>query len=247
MNHSVELTLVRLAFRQLLARRRRILGAIAFAAVPALLALVARGADTDAAITAHLGQMYASFVVPVVLPLCALVFGTAVFGSEMEDGTITYVLGKPVARWRIALTRIAAAAMMTAVVAVPSALAAGMVLARGLDEDGVVLAYSAAVAVGGLIYCALFVALSLSTRRALLTGLVYVILWEGLLSNLFGGTRALSVRQHTIALAEALAHPGAVQAPLGGTTALAMGTLMTVAAAAFAVRRLRNLEISLPA
>jgi ABC-2 type transport system permease protein len=244
MNGSVELTLLRLAFRQLLARRR-IFGVALFAALPALLALVARGVATDPGAAAGvLAHMYGALLVPVTLPLCALVFGTGVFGSELEDGTVTYVMGKPVARWRIALTRIVAAAAMTALVVVPSALAAGVVMARGLDENGVVLAFSAAVAVGGLVYCALFVALSLSTRRALLTGLVYVILWEGLLSNLFGGTRALSVRQHTMALAEALARPGALQAPLDGTTAVAMAALMAAAASAFAVWRLRHLEIA---
>jgi ABC-2 type transport system permease protein len=245
MNHSVEATLVGLAFRQLLSRRR-VVFVVLFAALPALLSLLVRASDPDLALEPALVEMYASMLVPVILPLSALVFGTGVFGSELEDGTVTFVLGKPVARWRIVLTRIVAAGLMTALVVVPSALAGGLVLGRGLDASGVVVAFSVAVGVGGFVYCALFVALSLSTRRALLTGLAYVILWEGLLASAFSATRALSVRQYTLALADRLARtpPEVIQARLDASTALVMAVLLAGAATAYAVRRLRRLEIS---
>lgn len=244
MSRSVEATLLVLAFRQLLSRRRMV-GVLLFAALPAVLALLARGVDTDAAGTAGaLVEMYATLLVPVTLPLCALVFGTGVFGGELEDGTITYVLGKPVARWRIALTRIVAASAMTALVVVPATLAAGMVMARGLDENGVVLAFSAAVAVGGAVYCALFVGLSLTLRRALLAGLVYVIVWEGLLTQAFAAARLLSVRAYVMGVADALAAPDALETGLTAVTAGVMAAVVFTAASAYAVRRLRRLEIA---
>ena len=45
-------------------------------------------------------------------------------------------------------------------------------------------------------------ALSLVTRRPVLIGLVYVLLWEGLLTNLLTGTRLLAVQQYAVSVAD---------------------------------------------
>ena len=42
-----------------------------------------------------------TLVVRTVLPLVALVVGTAALGSEIEDGTAVYLMIKPIPRWRI--------------------------------------------------------------------------------------------------------------------------------------------------
>ena len=44
--------------------------------------------------------------------------------------------------------------------------------------------------------------LSVVTSRALIAGLVYVFIWEGLINGLFAGTRLLSVRHYTLAVAD---------------------------------------------
>ena len=43
---------------------------------------------------------------------------------------------------------------------------------------------------------ALFMLLSLVTRRPVLLGLIYVLVWEGMLGNLLTGTRVLSIQQY---------------------------------------------------
>ena len=48
-----------------------------------------------------------------------------------------------------------------------------------------------------------FTALGAPTSRALIIGLVYVLLWEGVLAGLLEGTRFLSIRQATLGLAAA--------------------------------------------
>ena len=40
-------------------------------------------------------------MVRTILPLVALVFGTAALGSELEDGTAVFLIIKPIPRWRI--------------------------------------------------------------------------------------------------------------------------------------------------
>ena len=111
MKHSVELTLARLAFRQLTASRRS-LWAVLLAALPVLIAFP-MGTDASGASDAagDFWGIYQALIVAVLLPIVALVVGTGVFGAEVEDGTLTYVLGKPVPRWRMVLTRIVVAGL----------------------------------------------------------------------------------------------------------------------------------------
>ena len=54
---------------------------------------------------------------------------------------------------------------------------------RRRTSRGLVPAFTVAAAIGSLIYCAIFVALSLITGRALVFGLGYVLIWEGLLAG----------------------------------------------------------------
>jgi ABC-2 type transport system permease protein len=243
MRHSVELTLARLAFRQFLGSRRALL-LVVLGALPVLVALLVGMENTGGkeALDDYTG-MYRLLTVGVLLPIVALVLGTSVFGAEVDDGTITYVLGKPVPRWRIVLTRIVAAGLATALVLVPSTLLSAAVGLRGVDAPGAMAAAAAAVAIGGFLYCALFVALSLSTRRALVAGLVYVVLWEGSLSNTFGGSRALSIRQYTLSFAEKMADGASFGGQLDAGVALGMAAAVTLLATAHAIRRLRRFEV----
>ena len=243
MRHSVEMTLAGLAFRQLTSSRRS-LWALALAAIPVLLALVTRAQDlTPETATGNWIVQWRTLTVVVLLPIVALVVGTGIFGAEVEDGTLTYVLGKPVARWRMVVTRIVVAGLATAAVLVPATLVSGFVALEGRGPDGLVPALAAAVAAGGFLYCALFVALSLSTRRALVAGLAYVVIWEGTLAGAFGGSRALSVRQYTQAFANGMVEADVIGSPLEPGTAVVLAAVVAVLATLYAIRRLRRFEI----
>jgi ABC-2 type transport system permease protein len=242
MSLMIERTLAKIAIRQLTGNRK-VWWVALLALLPALIAFIA-GRQMEQPMEIVM-VLYRTLIVAVLLPLLALVVGTGVFGAEIDDGTIAYVLGKPVPRWRIVLTRIVVAGGATAALLMPATLLTGLAGLGRLDADGVMLAFSAAVAVGGLLYCALFVALSLTTRRALIAGLAYVVVWEGSLSRLFAGTRALSIREYTMSLAEALAggKDNVINAALDGRTALIMGTAIAVLATGHAIRRLKRFEI----
>lgn len=246
MNLSIERTLASVAFRQFTGNRKA-LWVVLLAWLPVGMALLTRAFSTatpDARMKDTL-EFYQSLIIPVLLPLAALVIGTSVFGGEIEDGTVTYVLGKPIARWRIVLTRVLAAGVATAAVILPPTIATGLVMLGGLDRTNVIWGFTCAIAAGGVLYCALFVALSLRTRRALVAGLLYVIMWEGTLGGLFAGTRALSIRQYTMAMADAIAtvRGSFFTAPLPGSTALIMGAIVVIAIAVYSVRSLQRFEI----
>lgn len=229
--------------RSLLARRRAVL-MVLLAALPVLFGLVARlgGPLDDPAATAV--AMIDRAVVGMLLPLLALVFGTAALGAELEDGTAIHLLTKPVPRWRIVAAKLIAAAPIAAGLAGASTLLAGLLIG-GDAGVGATAAYTLGVVVGAVLYTTLFVALSVLTSRALIIGLVYVVVWEGMLAGLFEGTRVLSIRQYVGSIAAAVDPSGTVTGAALAPTAVLLATLAVfVAAFAVAVRGLERHEIS---
>jgi ABC-2 type transport system permease protein len=198
--------------RGLLDRKRTWL-MVALAAIPVALTALVAGFG-DAVIEA--GD-FDSLIVATVLPLIALVFGAAALGSELDDGTIVYLLTKPVRRLRIVLDKALVASGLTAALILPAAVLTGLAASlTGGDLVGVGLAYGVAAAIGGAAYVVLFLAVSTFTSRALAVGLAYVLLWEGVLADLLEGTRTLSIRQATLGLARELA---GIPAPEGAIAA----------------------------
>ncbi|MEV7331693.1 ABC transporter permease subunit [Micromonospora sp. NPDC093244] len=176
----------------------------------------------------------------VVLPVVALIIGTGVLGAEIDDGTVVHILTKPLPRWQIVLPKLGVAAgVAAATVAVPLYVAG--VLA---DSVRLGLALAAASALGALAYSALFLALSLVTRRPVLLGLVYVLIWEGLLGNFVSGTKVLSIQQYVIALADRLAPSGLLETSVSVPVAAVMTALVSVGFTVLAIDRLRSFSVA---
>jgi ABC-2 type transport system permease protein len=197
---SAMATVVDVTLRGLLGRRRMLL-MLLIAALPVAVGLLIRlgGGRADAP------EILDALVIRTVLPLIALIVGTAAIGGEIEDGTLVYLLTKPLRRWRLALPKIAVAAGLTILLVIPPMLLTG-VLVAGLGSDAVrtTLGFAAAAAIGGIAYATVFTTLGVLTSRALVIGLAYTLLWEGVLAGLIEGTRFLSVRQATLGLAASL-------------------------------------------
>jgi ABC-2 type transport system permease protein len=192
--------LLDVTLRGLLGRRRTLL-MLLLALLPVLVGLLIRlgGGRSDAP------EILDTLVVRTVLPLIALVFGTATIGSEIEDGTVVFILAKPIPRSRIALAKLAAAAALTIALVVPPMLATGL-LVGGFGGGSLSTAFGFALAAiaGGTAYAVAFSALGVVTSRALVVGLAYTLLWEGVLAGLLDGTRFMSIRQATLGVAAAL-------------------------------------------
>ena len=195
---SVIVALIGVTLRGLLSRRRTLL-LVLLAGLPVLIAILIRlsGGRPDA------DRVLDALVVRTVMPLVALILGTAAMGSELEDGTAVYLMVKPISRWRIALAKMLVAAGTTAALVVPAIVLTGLLLG-GAENVNTIAAYAVACLVGGSAYAAAFMTLSIFTSRALLLGLAYTLLWEGVLAGLLGGTRFLSIRQATLGVTSAL-------------------------------------------
>jgi ABC-2 type transport system permease protein len=238
-------TVARLTLRQLLGRRRVLL-LLLLAALLLAVAVIYRltGSEGQRA-EIFTSRLLSDFGLATLMPLVALLLGTATLGAEIEDGTAIYLLAKPISRATILFTKLAIAAVGSVLLTALPIFLAGAITGAGLD-NGIALAFAVAAAVGSLIYCAIFVALSLVTGRALIFGLLYVLVWEGLLAGLFAGTRTFSVRQQSLAIADALTEAPArvLSAQLDLTTAIVIGGVLLVGATALAIRRLRRFEIA---
>lgn len=234
-----------LTLRQLLGRGRTILLGL-LALLPVLLAIVYRlgGEDTDQARWAAL-VLFDGLLVTTLLPLLALVYGTAALGAEIEDGTAVYLLAKPVSRAQIILGKLLAAWTLTAVTVLVSGLVSGAIALQGVEGHGLLLGFGVGLIVGSFVYAALFVMLSVFTSRALIAGLVYVFIWEGLINGLFAGTRLLSVRHYTLSVADIFVDlPSAVfEAKLAAGAAVALIVVVSVVSIWYAIRRLQRFEI----
>ncbi|MBO4208512.1 ABC transporter permease [Micromonospora echinofusca] len=176
----------------------------------------------------------------VVLPVIALIVGTGVLGSEIDDGTVVHILTKPLPRWQIILPKLAVAVGVTALTAGLPLYVAG-VLAHSVRFG---LALAAAATVGALAYSAIFLALSLVTRRPVLLGLVYVLIWEGLLGNFVSGTRVLSIQQYVVALADRLAPTGLLETPVSVPVAAVMSVVAALGFTWLAINRLRSFSMA---
>ncbi|WP_436523770.1 ABC transporter permease subunit [Actinoplanes sp. HUAS TT8] len=176
----------------------------------------------------------------VVLPVVALIVGTGVLGSEIDDGTLVHILTKPLPRREIILAKYAVAAVVTAVTtAIP-------LYVVGLLAGSAKLAAALAVAsvVGSFAYTALFVLLSLLTRRPVLLGLVYILIWEGLLGRWVSGTRVLSIEQYVITIADKLDPTTILTAQLSVTTAVVMSAIFVVVSTVIAINRLGSFSLA---
>ncbi len=85
--------------------------------------------------------------------------------------------------------------------------------------------------------------LSVVTTRAIAVGLLYLLVWEGLLGNLVGGVRLLSVGQYALGIANAIARNPDLHAHLTLGTAAGLGAVVTVAALAVGSRRLASFSL----
>ena len=178
---------------------------------------------------------------PFLAPVIAVVFSSAAIGDLAEDGTLVYLWLRPVPRWQVALASWAAAATLAAIVVVVSVF--GAALAARADPSTI-----AAVVVASLLavitYSALAFVLGMRTRRALLWGLAYALVWEGAVAQAAAGLATVSVRRYTVSAFYALADLPPSAFSVGLVPAIVVLTLTTAAALALSPRVLGAMDVA---
>jgi ABC-2 type transport system permease protein len=229
-------TVASITVRAALGRRRAVLYAIPPLILIGLAAILRIGHSSD---PTWPSRVLGTFGFSVVLPLTALIIGTSVLGAEVDDGSVVHLLATPVPRRAIVTTKFVVATVVTMLFGALPELLAGLIatgprLALGLFAGALVAA---------VVYNALFVCLSTATSRALVAGLAYVVIWEGVLANVVGGARILSISHYGLAVAASIA-PGHALAPgVGLATACVLGAIVTALTLAVAVRKLGSFTL----
>jgi ABC-2 type transport system permease protein len=186
------------------------------------------------------------FALGTLLPLMCLLIGTGVIGTEIDDGSIVYLLAKPVPRRTILWSKLIVAWGATLVFAVVPIIAA--VEIAGDEGTRLGWAYGVTATLAALAYTAVFVALSVVTRNVVIIGLLYALLWETVLGGYVPGVRNVSVRQWALAAAERIlgdrAPAWGVTSDVSLTAALVLLAATTIGAIVLAVRRLQTLPLT---
>lgn len=176
----------------------------------------------------------------VVLPVIALIVGTGVLGSEIDDGTLVHILTKPLARRDIILAKYLVAAVVTSITTIIPLYVVGLLA----GSAKLAMALAIAAVVGSFAYTALFLMLSLLTRRPVLLGLVYILIWEGLLGRWVSGTRVLSIEQYVITIADKLEPTTMLTGQVSVTTAAVMSALFVIVSTVVAINRLGSFSLA---
>ena len=133
-----------------------------------------------------------------IAPIVTMALATAAFGDEVDDRTLNYLTLKPVPRYQIVVPKFLASVIVAApILIVSSMLAVAIGLGGGIKP---LLAIALALFAGVAAYASVFTWAGLISSRALAFGLVYVFLWEGLVSTFLEGIRYVSVRNYTLAI-----------------------------------------------
>ena len=228
-------TILRLSTQALLGRRRGLLlmviPVLLVALATAIRLLAGRGTGYDAVI--GLGFTLA-------LPIVALLAASAVLGPEVDDGSIVYLLAKPVSRHVVAASKYAAAWLATMALGAFPLLATGLVLDSGDPRRA--LAWGLGGALAGTAYSALFLGLAALTRHAVPIGLVFALVWEGLLGSVLSGVRWVAIGPWGQALAAEVS-PQVHSSKVGVTYAVVAALVLTVASLWFTGDRLRSFTL----
>ena len=228
-------TIARLSAQALFGRRR----GVVLVLIPGLLvalsiivrALTEEGVGYEAMV--NLGFTLA-------LPIVALLASAAVLGPEVDDGSIVYLLAKPVSRHTVAFSKYVVAWAATMALGAFPLMVSGLVI--DISDPRQAVGWLVAGVVAGTTYTALFLGLASLTRHAVVAGLLFVLLWEGLLGNLFTGIRWLAIgawgRDAGHAVSDVLE-----TSDTGLTYALIAAAIVSIGSVWFAGDRLRSFTL----
>lgn len=135
---------------------------------------------------------------PLLLPLLGLYYAGGLISDERRDGTLPYLLTRPLERWLLPTTKFLAGFIVSAV-AVTIGLVATYLLLFQVSTTGSVAFLYGPLALSLLslfVYGALFSLLAVLVDHPYLIGLVLVVLWEDLVGSLVPWVQNLTVKFH---------------------------------------------------
>ena len=177
--------------RQLVGVRRAVIFGLAELAPAAVFFLLVQTMTEEAAIT-HVVAMIVGLYFPLLVPIVALIIASSALGDERRDGTLSFLVLRPIPRSVIALTKFTGAVTVAAGLNALGALALGA--AYGIQTGSWALLVPLAVGgvVASVVYASLAVPLGFFTNWSVLIGLVFVFIFENAVVSALSGLSSLS-------------------------------------------------------
>lgn len=238
--------LLKLSLRQMTGWKRLAVLVI-LVALPIVLAVLMKVLNSDdtrlqeEVVNGVLGGM----LITAILPIVVMALATAAFGNELEDRMLNVLVLKPIPRLTIVLAKLSGSIIVAAPLVVVAGIIITLVGIEGAGFKGVLTAAGALLA-GVLAYATVFTWAGLITSKALGFALVYVILWEGLLTSFLTGVRYLSIRWYTLGIlhgADSDAFPSFGQNNIELVAAIVGAAMVVVGFFYLAVRRLQRMDV----
>ncbi len=137
------------------------------------------------------GMAASLYYVRNLLPLVALLFGSALISDGVDSKTLTYFLTRPIPRLSIFIGEFLAYLVTVLTLTVPCVVLTYIVFCVGTPQ-GIGFGASdlvqdlAACALTLFSYGALFALLGVSLKRPLIPGLLFLFIWDGIVANFPG-------------------------------------------------------------
>lgn len=189
----------RLTLRSILDGRKP-LALLFLALVPVVAAIVfAAAGELDPRI--FWARLLQRLVIPTVTAFVAVVLGASAIGDEREDGTILYLVSTPLPRLSLVLTKILASWTASMALLAPAVVVAGLVSLDSRADASQILWPLLGVALSALCYCAVTAWLSMLSRRPVVIGALYILLWEGSIATFAASADRFSIAAYGRAIA----------------------------------------------
>lgn len=237
------LAIVKVTLRQLLGGRRMVvLGLLGL--IPGVIVWLTTSNRSPEGVfdVYHDGGVIATLFL-VVMPISSIVLGSAALGDERRDGTLSFLVVRPLPRSYITTAKLIAAWIAAATVSAMSGAFASTAVSIRASDWSTFVPTIVGLAIGAGCYTAVFIVLGHLTSRAVLMGLIYLFVWETGIS--FAAPALSNVSLFRIGLSayaglvpesqSMLAEPlGAIAPGLGGAVAklAVLGVLAVLATAA---------------
>ena len=177
----------------------------------------------------------------LLLPVGCLVFASATLGDLIDDGSLVYLWLRPLS----ARVPVLCAWLVTVTICLPLIGVPLFVSAVLMDGSAELLSgITVSVLVGVATYSAIFVALGVRFRRALIWGLAYILLWEGFVATAGAAAAKLAVRSYTRSILSEYTGVGIKLATMPLMTSIVVPLVVGVLALAYASHRLRTTDVA---
>lgn len=225
--------------RQLITRGR--VAALMLVGVVVTVVAVAVGAADTSSDPAETGvRLISDLGFTTLVPIVALVFASAALGDLREDSTLVYLWLRPMDRWPVVVGGWLASVTVSLPLTLVPLTVSSIVVDGGSD---LVVATLLAAVVGVIAYSAIFVLAGLMLKNAIVWGLGYVLIWEGIVAAFGSFAAKLAIRGYTRSILTSITDVDLDLGDLGLAVGVVMPLLAAVVALAMAAVRLRSMDV----